>query len=150
MLRISKLTDYASVVLSCIAEEPSRLHSAVELAGKTRLEAPTVSKLLKQLAKAGIVDSVRGAHGGYRLARDPGQVSLAEIIVAMEGPIGMTECGAEPGLCGHEHQCSVSGNWRLISQVIERALRGVTLAELAAPTKPARLRSIGIPVQIAD
>lgn len=135
MFRLSKLADYATVLMACLAEQPEALQSAQALAERTRLEQPTVAKLLKQLAQAGVVHSVRGASGGYRLAREAARISIAEIIAAIEGPLGMTECSIHEGLCGRETFCTVSGNLRKISAVVEAALRAVTLADMAAPAR---------------
>ena len=140
MLRVSKLTDYATVVMTALADAPERVHSAQELAEKARLELPTVSKLLKQLAHAALVESFRGVNGGYRLARAPDRISIADIVIAMEGPIGMTECSAQAGLCGHEPHCGVRVNWRRINQAIAQALAGVSVADmLKPPTKRASI-----------
>src|SRR5262245_51769145 len=128
MLRVGKLTDYATGLLSTLAERPAAIHSAVELAEGARLELPTVSKVLKILAHAGLVESFRGQSGGYRLARAPERITVAEIVAAMEGPFGMTECVAHQGQCHHEPHCGVRGNWHHISRVIEQALHSVTLA----------------------
>src|ERR1700684_3008478 len=91
MLRISKLTDYATVVLAALAEQPDQLRTAAALAGRTRIAAPTVSKLLKQLHKAGLLTSTRGLHGGYQLARPPGQITVAAILDALEGTLNPTD-----------------------------------------------------------
>ena len=136
MLRVTKLTDYATVVLTVLAAEPSAVLSASELAERAGLEAPTVSKLLKPLAQAGLVDGFRGANGGYRLARDAGQIGLIEIVEAMEGPLGMTECSVHAGNCGIEDHCGVRANWRRINDVVVDALRSVTLAHMLAPPAP--------------
>jgi len=133
MLRVSKLTDYATVVMTVLAEAPVRVHSAQELAERARLELPTVSKLLKQLAHAELVESFRGVNGGYKLARLPERISIAAIVTAMEGPIGMTECSAHAGLCGHEPHCGVRVNWQRINQAIAQALGSVTLADMIKP-----------------
>ena len=125
MLRVSKLTDYATEVMAMLAAAPKRVHNAQELAERARLEAPTVSKLLKQLAQAGLVESFRGVNGGYRLARAPERISIADIVTAMEGPIGMTECSAQAGLCDHESHCGVRVNWQRINDAIAGALAGV-------------------------
>src|SRR3569623_3823783 len=138
MRRVSKLTDFATVVMTALAEAPEAASSAQALAERARLEVPTVSKLLKQLAHAGLIESFRGVNGGYRLARPATEISVAEIVIAMEGPIGMTECGAQPGLCDHESHCGVRGNWQRINQAIEQALRGVSLADMARPVGPRR------------
>lgn len=133
MLRVTKLTDYATVVLTVLAARPDDVLSASELAERAGLEAPTVSKLLKPLAQAGLVEGFRGANGGYRLARAADQISLIEIVEALEGPLGMTECSAHAGTCGIEDHCGVRANWRHINDVVAQALRSVTLAQMLAP-----------------
>ncbi|MBX3689983.1 SUF system Fe-S cluster assembly regulator [Dokdonella sp.] len=146
MLRVSKLTDYATVVMTCLVDGAGEVLSAQVLAERARLELPTVSKLLKQLAHAGLVLSTRGINGGYRLARDPAQITVADIVVAMEGPIGMTECSTRSGSCDHESHCGVRVNWQRINSAIADALASVTLAEM---TKPAARRTGSIPVRVA-
>lgn len=136
MLRLSKLTDYATVVMTWLAQHPDRVHSAGEIAEGIRVETPTVSKVLKQLARSGLVKSQRGAQGGYRLAREPGRISVARIIAAMEGPLGMTECAIHEGLCHQESVCSLRGNWQKISRAVVAALEEVSLADMAAPLDP--------------
>ena len=146
MLRVTKLTDYATVVMTCLGGPAEALRTAHELAERSRLVLPTVSKLLKQLARAGLVDSFRGVHGGYRLAREPARISVAEIVAAIEGPFGVTECSVHQGQCGDESHCGVRGNWRKISLAIETALKNVSLADMAAPRavrKPIPVRMIG-------
>ncbi len=133
MLRVTKLTDYATVVLTVLAARPGEVLSAADLAEQSGLEPPTVSKLLKPLAQAGLVEGLRGVHGGYRLARDAAEISLIAIVEAMEGPLAMTECSQQDGHCGIAHQCSVRSNWRLINDVVADALRGVTLAQMLQP-----------------
>ncbi|MCB1613960.1 MAG: SUF system Fe-S cluster assembly regulator [Lysobacterales bacterium] len=135
MFRLSKLADYATVLMACLADEEGRLLSAQALAERTRLESPTVSKLLKQLAQVGLVQSTRGAAGGYRLARPANEISIADIIAAIEGPLGMTECSIHHGMCGRENFCTVSSNLRKISAAVESALREVTLVDMAAPSR---------------
>ena len=147
MLRVSKLTDYATVVMTCLAlSDAKEILSAQQLAERAHLEVPTVSKLLKQLANAELVESKRGVNGGYRLARAPASISVADIVTAMEGPIGMTECSAQAGTCNHEPHCGVRVNWQRISLAIRVALEGVTLADMIAPPPK---RPIGIPVHVA-
>lgn len=141
MLRVTKLTDYATVVLAALAVAPNRVHSAAELAERSRLELPTVSKVLKPLAHAGLVTGFRGASGGYRLARAPGQISLIEIVEAIEGPLGMTECSGEHSSCEHEPHCGVQGQWRQINDVIADTLRGMTLAQMLPKAIPIKLAS---------
>jgi FeS assembly SUF system regulator len=146
MLRVSKLTDYATVVMTCLATAGDGVLSAQALSERAHLEVPTVSKLLKQLAQAELVVSTRGNLGGYRLARAPAQITIAEIVTAMEGPIGMTECSAQAGLCGHEPHCGVRVNWQRISQAIAMALESVTLADML---KPPPRRGASIPLRVA-
>ena len=148
MLRVTKLTDYASVVLTVLASDPATVLSASELADRAGLEMPTVAKLLKPLAQAGLVEGFRGANGGYKLARDAADISLVEIVEAMEGPLGMTECSVHSGQCGIEHSCGVRANWRRINDVVADALRGVSLAQMLGPMPPAPRK--GIPVQLAN
>ncbi|HMB38104.1 MAG TPA: SUF system Fe-S cluster assembly regulator [Wenzhouxiangellaceae bacterium] len=136
MLRIGKLTDYATVVMAELAEHPGECWSASQVAEATRLELPTVAKVLKTLARSGLIDSVRGVNGGYRLQESADSVSVAAIIRAMEGPIALTECGLEPGLCSREHDCNLKGNWQRIGETVEQALEAMTLADLAAPRDP--------------
>ncbi|AKS42818.1 SUF system Fe-S cluster assembly regulator [Wenzhouxiangella marina] len=131
MLRISKLTDYATVLLAELARQPEACVAASVLAEATRLEVPTVAKVLKTLARADLVSSVRGVNGGYRLASAPEAVSVAAIVRAMEGPIALTECGLEPGLCAHESNCHLRGNWQRIGVAVEQALEALSLADLA-------------------
>lgn len=136
MLRVTRLTDYATVVLTVLAAEPETVLSAAELAERAGLEAPTVSKVLKPLAQAGLVEGFRGAHGGYRLTRPPGEISLLEIVEAMEGPIAMTECSLDEHVCGIASQCGVRANWRRINDVVAAALSDVSLAQMFADVPP--------------
>ena len=136
MLRISKMTDYAIMVMVELYASRGEVLNAHVLAERSHLELPTVSKVLKLLVKTGLVDSYRGATGGYSLERDAQQVSVAEIIAAIEGPIAMTECSVEEGLCSQEANCGLRGNWQRISVAIAEALENVSLAEMAQPAKP--------------
>jgi FeS assembly SUF system regulator len=136
MLRLSKLTDYAIIVMTSLAAEPDQVCSASELAEMTHLETPTVSKVLKVLAKSGLIQSFRGVNGGYRIQGNPDRVSVADVITAMEGPIGMTECSVHVGLCSQEAVCTLRSNWRRISDAIEMALSDVTLVDMARPMTP--------------
>ena len=141
MLRISKLTDYAILMMVELTRTGEVL-SAHALAERVRIETPTAGKVLKLLAGAGLVESFRGASGGYRVTRLPQDISVAEVIAAIEGPIAMTECSVEPGLCLQESSCNLRSNWQRISVAVARALEGVTLAEMSAPQTraPASLR----------
>ena len=140
MLRISRLTDYANVLLAVLAEEPGRVQTAASLAEATHIAAPTVCKLLKQLQRAGLVSSTRGLHGGYQLARPPTQISAAAILDALEGPVALTDCSAGHGHCEIEESCRVSRVWQRLNLAIRRSLYEVSLAQLAGlDSAPARL-----------
>jgi FeS assembly SUF system regulator len=133
MLKMGKLTDYATVIMSFLAQNPGEVHAASELANVVGISAQTALKVLKTLAKAGLLQSQRGTKGGYQLTRQAHQISMADILQAMEGPIGLTECGSKPGACVRESQCSVKTNWQRISQAVSEALSKVSLAEMATP-----------------
>ena len=130
MLRISKLTDYATVLLAQLADPGSDRHTTAGLAARTRIGVPTVGKVLKALQHGGLVVSTRGAHGGYALARSAAAISAADIIDAVEGTVGLTDCSTEPGRCEHESGCRVGRSWQRVHVAIRRTLEGITLAEL--------------------
>jgi FeS assembly SUF system regulator len=143
MLRISRLTDYATLLLATLAGEPQRVQTAASLAGQTRIAAPTVSKLLKQLHRAGLVTSTRGLHGGYQLARPAAQISAAAILDALEGPVALTDCSVGHGQCEIEATCRVGRVWQRLNLAIRRALYDVSLAQLAGlDAPPARLAAL--------
>lgn len=134
MIRINRETDYGIGILSLLARSPGERFNAAWLAAHGGLPQPMVSKILKQLARAGLLDSYRGAKGGYGLARDPQRITVAEIITALEGPISLTEC-VEDGVdaCQYGSHCTVSTNWSRINRVVRKALSGITLAEMSEP-----------------
>ena len=131
MVRISRLTDYATVLLAVLAAEPERVQTAAALAEQTHIGAPTVSKLLKQLQRAGLVLSTRGLHGGYQLARPATQISAAAILDALEGPLALTDCSVAHGHCDIEDSCRVGRVWQRLNLTIRRSLGDVSLAQLA-------------------
>lgn len=138
MLRISKLADYGTVVMVYLARHTQALCNARDIALHTHLTVPTVSKILKRLTSAGLLTSVRGATGGYRLRRPATEISISQIIFALEEHRGFTECSLQPNDCSLQGVCTIQGNWRLISQAIETALDSVSLDTLAKPTLQAR------------
>jgi FeS assembly SUF system regulator len=133
MLRLSKLTDYATVILSFMARDKTLMHAAMEIASTTGIALPTVSKILKLLVNANVLISTRGAKGGYVLARMPEEISVATVISALEGPIALTECSISQQNCGQASGCNIGGNWSLINRTIHNALDSVTLADLIRP-----------------
>lgn len=138
MLRISKLADYGTVVMVYLAKQTQELCNARDIALHTHLAVPTVSKILKRLTSAGLLTSVRGAAGGYRLQRTANDISVSQIIYALEEHRGFTECSLQPNECSLQGVCTIQGNWRLISHAIETALDSVSLDALAKPTLQAR------------
>ena len=145
MLRISKLTDYAIIVLGYMAREPARIYAATDLSDAVGVAVPTVSKILKALARAEVLKSIRGAKGGYRLLSSPENISVAAVINALEGPIALTECGLEHDPCRQSAHCQTRSNWAVINRAIQTALESVTLSDMAVPmAKPPE--EIRIPV----
>jgi FeS assembly SUF system regulator len=151
MIRMSKLTDYAIVILAHLARDEHTL-TAQALSTRSRVPLPTVSKLCKELSRAGLLQSHRGRHGGYSLTRAPEQISVAEVVEALEGPISLTECGspgAEP--CGIELSCIARGTWDPVSRAVQSALRALPLSEigpfrLGRGAPAAALSGRGLPV----
>jgi FeS assembly SUF system regulator len=134
MIRISKLTDYAIMLLTYIARDPLHTRTARDLAVEARLPLPTVSKVLKTLAREGLLVAHRGVKGGFSLARPPEEISVADIIGAFEGPIALTECSSHAlRLCQLEQRCPVGSNWQRINQAVLGALATLTLAAMTRP-----------------
>jgi FeS assembly SUF system regulator, gammaproteobacterial len=131
MLRISKLTDYGTVILACLAANPAQRLTATEVAERTRLGLATVGKLLKSFHRAGLLTSTRGARGGYQLARPAAAISASAIIDAIEGPVAITECSGEHSNCEHEVSCSTGNAWQRINGAIRRSLDEISLAQLS-------------------
>ncbi len=151
MLRISKLTDYGTVVLAHLAAHGDPVCSAAEVATATGLSPPTVSKLLKSLARAGLATSTRGASGGYRLARSADDISAADVIDALEGPVAITECSSSDSHCEHEGVCNVGGAWQRINIAMRRALDDISLNDLLRSNSPVpRFRFAGMPITVEN
>lgn len=132
VLKISKLADYATVIMTQFTYEPNQQAlRATQISQTTHIALPTVSKLLKRLSKADLLLSKRGARGGYLLARSPTLISLAQIIAVVEGDLAVTQCcdNAE-GLCEYEQQCNIRNHWRHISSALERALSSISLYDM--------------------
>lgn len=130
MLRISKLADYSTVVMSYLAREPEHMHNARDIMEHTQIALPTISKILKILAKAGLLRSHRGMNGGYTLAVAPAEISIAQILAAMDGNLALTECSTHHSHCSLESVCHIRTNWRSISQIVQESLTKVTLADM--------------------
>lgn len=140
MLRLSKMADYGTVVMTTMINEPERSRSAAEIAAAIHVPVTTVSKILKILARGGLVVSLRGARGGYMLSRPANQISLVDVIKVMDGPIGMTECSVTPGMCSQEPGCVVRANWLRINTAVLGVLQEITLDQMIAPVaRPAEV-----------
>lgn len=133
MLKIGKLTDYAMLILGQMVKAPDSVLSSALLAETLYLAAPTVSKILKMLSDANLVTSVRGAEGGYRLARLATAITVADVITAMEGELAMTECCEGVGLCMIDTMCAMRQNWQTLNNKVKSLLTSVTIMEMTAP-----------------
>lgn len=144
MIRITKQTDYGIVLMTHMAADPERRYNAPDLSSEAQLPLPMVSKILKLLTRDGLLVSHRGVKGGYALARTPAEISVDEIVTALEGPIAITECiEHSPGECEHEEVCPTRGNWQLINQAVRQALERITLAEMTVPLAGEKLVTLG-------
>lgn len=130
MLRISKMTDYATLVLSELRREDAALSSAADIAQRTGLGSATVSKVLKTLARASLVTAQRGSSGGYKLAKPAGEISAAAIIYAIDGPLAITECSSTDTACELESVCTLGSAWQQINAGIRRSLDQISLDDL--------------------
>lgn len=149
VLRMSRLTDYGTLVLTQLPHDGATLLTAAEVAAATGINLPTVSKLLKLLAKAELVRSTRGSHGGYRLGRPASQISAADIIDALEGPVSITECSSNDSHCDYEAVCNVGSAWQRINVAIRRALDDINLNDLQRTRAPVpQFEFAGMPISV--
>lgn len=135
MVRLEKLTDYGLVLLTGIAKTPdTSLRTARDLAQETGLPLPTVSRLLQDLLRGGLLVSQRGIRGGYKLAKPPQEISISSVIVALEGPIRLTACSSDvAGACELEPHCAIKSNQRVINAAVHKVLEQLSLADLMQP-----------------
>ena len=152
MLRMGRLTDYGTVILACLANgDNGDLYTTRDVAEHTHLALTTVSKLLKIMTRAGLVESFRGPAGGYRLARPATEITAAQIIDALEGPVSITECSASDSHCDIEADCSVGNAWQRINVAIRNALQEVSLVDLLRSSSPVpRFRFAGLPITVEE
>lgn len=135
MIRLSRITDYGIVLMTHLAQLPEgETQNAREASEASGLPQPVVSKILKSLARGELLESQRGAKGGFRLARPPREISVPQMIAVLEGPIALTDCTLHEGACVQEASCHVREPWQRINQVVESALEQISLADLAAPS----------------
>ena len=147
MIILSKLADYGVIVATHLATHPDHQENAAAVAAATRLPQATVAKLLKALAHAGLVVATRGAAGGYRLARRATEISVAEVVAAIDGDIGMTQCSVHADDCERTTYCPTRPHWAAINRAVGEALSAVSLAEMISPFAfvPAEAALIGVP-----
>lgn len=137
MIRLTNLADYGVVLMCSMAKKPSDLHSAYQLSQETGIPVPTVSKILGALSKADLLVSQRGLKGGFRLSRPAVEITVADIVEAIDGPIALTNCIEKaPGDCCYEDLCSMKPHWQLINDAVKKGLAGITLNEIAGSAAP--------------
>lgn len=129
MAHLSKLTDYGVLLIAQAARAKDRVISARQLADSTGIPLPTVSKVLKMLTKADLLETQRGALGGYRLARSPESISIAQVVEALEGAFALTDC-AQDRDCVLREQCVTWPVWRLVNDQVIKSLSSVTLKDM--------------------
>ncbi|WP_100623164.1 SUF system Fe-S cluster assembly regulator [Candidatus Coxiella mudrowiae] len=138
MLKISRLADYATMVMTILASRQERF-SAAKIARVTPLSMATVSKVLKLLNESKLVNSERGVNGGYQLARSPEAISISEIITAIDGKPAMTECSRAENRCEHDTVCGLRNNWQLINGLVFEVLDSLNLADMKKPLTKKRI-----------
>lgn len=129
MLRISKLADYACIMMTCLARHAERSLNASELAHETHVNLPTVRKVLKLLLQHDFLTAVRGVQGGYQLKKSAREISVLEIVEAIDGPLAVTDCSHPLKNCDMKNQCMSQGGWQLINQTVRQALQSKFLQE---------------------
>lgn len=141
MLRLSKLTDYAVVVLVRLASVPG-VQTSPGIAATTGIPEPTVAKVLKALAAAGLVTSQRGARGGYRSERGLADIPVADVIAAIDGPIALTAC-VEGSVteCESQALCPMRGRWDPVNEAIQQAMQNISLADMSEASIPVMFRT---------
>ncbi|CAK0751646.1 BadM/Rrf2 family transcriptional regulator [Azospirillaceae bacterium] len=142
MIKLTKLADYAVILMSEMARRPEDLHAfhtAPQLAERTGISVPTVAKVLKTLARTTLLESQRGAAGGYCLERPPERISIAEIITALDGPIAIMDCvKTSEASCYAQESCGMRGHWEKINLAVRGVLETVSLADMMTPPDWAR------------
>lgn len=132
MFRLNRLTDYGVVVMAQMAQHNDKVRTATQISEETGVPLPTVGKILTALARGDLVASQRGAAGGYHLSRPSDEITVTEIIQALEGPIALTACvDGNTGACDVERLCPMRGNWDKVNKAIRAALDQVTLADMS-------------------
>ena len=130
-MKINKLTDYSIVILTnLVIKNENAIHTAKELSEFSEIPLPTVTRILKMLSSEGLLESHRGAQGGYALSKSPTDISVAEVIEAMEGPIVLTECASDDCGCEFEPSCAVGKPWQKINRAVNNVLQNISLSDM--------------------
>jgi len=145
MLRLSRLTDYAVVALVHLGKAEG-VATSPGIAAAIGVPEPTVAKVLKALANRGLVTSLRGARGGYLLGKPLKSIPVADVILAIDGPIALTSCVDGAVGCESQSLCPVAGRWDPVNDAIRDALTGITLADMEAAAIP---RAFRLPAALA-
>lgn len=140
MLKISRLADYATTVMHTLAQSPAKRFSAAQVSGETQIAMPTVSKLLKLLHEAELVNSERGATGGYQLARAPESIRVVDVIAAVDGLPAVTECCRGENVCERDRVCGLRNQWQTINSFILEVLANLNLVDMQRPLSPNQWR----------
>ena len=143
MLKVSRLADYAVIIMCALAEHQEHC-SASDIAALTQVAKTTVSKILKILGKHGLIQAVRGANGGYTLLNPAKDISLAAVVAAVDGPIALTECSTAKQSCSKLACCGVRSNWQFINTIVEDVLSHYSLADMMRPMKKHSITEAGV------
>lgn len=138
MIRLTNLADYAVVVMTAAAKAHDPRLSAGAVSVMTGLPSPTVAKVMGLLARGDLLASTRGVAGGFALARPAVDITVADIVEAIDGPVALTQCIEHSAGCALHSGCAVRPHWPLINDAVREALAAVTLAEIAGTTVPVR------------
>ena len=146
MLRISKMTDYAVLILANLALHDKNLLTAKEIASETHISLPTVQKILKKLNRKSLVVSKQGASGGYVLADDTKDISVADLLMKLDGDLSITQCSSDEDQCQVEDFCNIGNAWQMINQRVQWAVNAITLGDVIQPSRIEQFISANIPV----
>ena len=148
MMRLSRLADFAIVLMTHVAQHRDWVHKAADVAVATQLPAPTVAKVLARLCRDGLLTSIRGVNGGYTLARPAAEISVGAIVNALDGPVALTQCiKLGPGGCEVEAVCPSRIGLHRINVAVHKALDDVSLAEIALPAQTLPMRALQVPAR---
>ena len=146
MLRITKMTDYAVLILANLALHDNKLLTAKEIASETHISLPTTQKILKKLNRKNLVISKQGASGGYSLDPETKKLSVATLLERLDGDLSITQCSSNDDQCEVEDFCNIGNAWQMINQRVQWALNDITLGDLIHPTRIEQFISTNIPV----